>query len=292
MNLDDWEKAGRFVDYRGHSIFCTGEGEGEPLALIHGYPTASWDWHRVWPALVQRFRVIAFDMIGFGFSAKPRRYSYSIRDQASLHEQLLRELGLERVHILAHDYGDSVAQELLARQLEGSNRLDVRSVAFLNGGLIPGTHRPRLIQKLLNSPLGGIAARMISRSRFGKSFSAVFAPAAQPTSQDLDQFWRLLNHNHGMRVQREIARYQTERMQLRDRWVGALQQSAVPLRFICGAEDPVSGAHVAESYRELVPDPDVVMLTGVGHYPQIEAPEEVLQALGDFWDRDDGAAQK
>ena len=94
MKLDDWEKEGRFVDYRGHSIFCREEGEGGSLALIHGYPTACWDWHRIWPALVQRFQVIAFDMIGFGFSAKGRRYDYSLRDQASLHEQQQRELGL------------------------------------------------------------------------------------------------------------------------------------------------------------------------------------------------------
>ncbi len=286
MDLDDWRKAGRLVGCRGHSIFCREEGEGEVLTLIHGYPTASWDWHRIWPALAQRFRVVAFDMIGFGFSAKPLRYSYSICDQAGLHEELLGVLGIERTRILAHDYGDSVAQELLARQIEGSNRLQVRSVAFLNGGLIPGSHRPRPIQKLLNSPLGGLAARFMSRLRFGRSFSAVFASGTQPTSRELDQFWRLLNYNSGMRVQRKIARYQTERRHYRDRWVGALQQSAIPKRFICGAEDPVSGAHVAESYREMVPHPDVVMLTGVGHYPQVEAPNEVLMALDGFWEKD------
>lgn len=57
------------------------------------------------------------------------------------------------VHVLAHDYGDSVAQELLARHYEG--RFHMASCVFLNGGLFPETHRPALVQKLLLSPWAG-----------------------------------------------------------------------------------------------------------------------------------------
>jgi pimeloyl-ACP methyl ester carboxylesterase len=53
-------------------------------------------------------------MIGFGFSAKPKAYDYSIFDQANLQEHLLQELGLNTLHVLAHNYGVTVAQELLA----------------------------------------------------------------------------------------------------------------------------------------------------------------------------------
>ena len=60
------------------------------------------------------------------------------------------------------------------------------------------------------------------------------------------------------------------------RWVGALVASEVPRKLICGAVDPVSGAHLAARYRELVPDADVTLLDGVGHYPQLEAPERVV----------------
>ena len=57
-------------------------------------------------------------MIGFGWSDKPRNYAYSIMDQADLHEGLLSDLGVRKALVLAHDYGDTVAQELLARDLE------------------------------------------------------------------------------------------------------------------------------------------------------------------------------
>jgi pimeloyl-ACP methyl ester carboxylesterase len=58
----------------------------------------------------------------------------------------------------------------------------------------------------------------------------------------------------------------------------------VPLRFIVGLDDPVSGAHVAARYRELIPDPDIVELAGIGHYPQVEAPEEMLAAVRQFFE--------
>lgn len=69
-----------------------------------------------------------------------------------------------------------------------------------------------------------------------------------------------------------------ERRTHRERWVGALLTTKVPMRLVDGALDPVSGAHLAARYRDLVPDPDVVLLPRVGHYPQVEDPAGVLAA--------------
>ena len=145
--LRQWQAAGREFRDEGRSIFYRDEGAGPVLLCMHGYPTASWDWHRVWPRLVQRYRLIAVDMLGFGFSDKPRDISYTIAAQATLHEQLLASLGIVDVHVLAHDYGDTVSQELMARQLEriqhGGSGLRLRTVSLLNGGLFPESHRAR-----------------------------------------------------------------------------------------------------------------------------------------------------
>src|SRR5215813_10778244 len=114
-SLADWRAAGNFFTYRGHRIFWRTAGdENAPLLLcIHGFPTASWDWHEVWPGLVARYRLVALDMIGFGFSDKPADYDYSLVDQADLCDAAVASIGASAYHILAHDYGDSVAQELL-----------------------------------------------------------------------------------------------------------------------------------------------------------------------------------
>src|SRR5262245_12699671 len=101
MTLDAWRAAGRETSFHGHRIFYREEGAGDALACIHGFPTASWDWYRVWPQLTARFRVVALDMLGFGFSAKPNPHRYTIAEQADVHEALLAELGIPAVHVLA-----------------------------------------------------------------------------------------------------------------------------------------------------------------------------------------------
>jgi pimeloyl-ACP methyl ester carboxylesterase len=286
MFLYDWRSAGKTFDYNGHAIFYREEGQGPVLLCIHGFPTASWDWHLLWPQLTQRFRVIALDMIGFGFSAKPPTYPYAIRDQATIHETLLRELGVDFIHILAHDYGDSVAQELLARYEDrrqtSAAGIKIESVCFLNGGLFPEAHRARRIQKLLLTPLGPLLSRLTSERRFRRSFAAVFGPNTRPSDEELKAAWSLVAHNGGSKIAHKLIRYIPERRQQRDRWVGVLQQTKVPMRLIDGPADPVSGAHMAARYRELVPNADVVLLDGIGHYPQIEDPPGVLAAFLEF----------
>jgi pimeloyl-ACP methyl ester carboxylesterase len=316
-----WRAAGADFDYRGQRIYYRDSGaSAKPaLLLIHGFPSASWDWHALWAPLAERFRLIAPDMIGFGFSAKPRGWGYSIHDQADLHAALCARLGVSEAHVLAHDYGVSVAQELLARHeaallpppLAGEGRgggglldralsdrpppnlppqagggaIRLRSVCFLNGGLFPETHRPRPIQKLLLSPLGPLVSRLFNERGFRKSFSAVFGPDTKPSADELAAFWQLVAYNDGGGIMHELIRYILDRRQHRERWLSAMQRTAVPMRLINGPVDPVSGAHMVARYRELIAAPDVVSLPGIGHYPQVEAPQAVLDAFLQFHDR-------
>ena len=289
MTLDDWHASGHTFSYRQHALFYRDDGAGEPLVCIHGFPTASWDWHRLWPALTAHFRVVALDMLGFGFSDKPRNHTYSLFTQATLHEVLLQHLGLGKVHLLAHDYGDTVAQELLVRQRKRQAQamagLLIKSVCLLNGGIFPEAIRPRPIQKLLQSPLGWLVGRLMTEDQFRKRFSAIFGPDTQPTEDDLADFWDLIAYHDGVKIAHKISQYQKERRQNRKRWVGALQRTTTPLRFVNGPLDPVSGAAMVARYRQVIPDPDVVVLDGIGHYPQVEAPERVLEAFFAFIDR-------
>jgi pimeloyl-ACP methyl ester carboxylesterase len=287
MSPEQWQQSGEHFNWNGHSIFYRAQGAGDAaLLLIHGFPTASWDFAPLWPALCQRFaRVIVLDMLGFGFSAKPPTHAYSLMEQADLQEALLQKLSVRRVHILAHDYGVSVAQELLARQLErGDAGLKIESVTLLNGGLFPETHRMTGTQKLLRSPLGFVLGWLMNPRRFAKSFSVVFGPQTKPSAAELQDFWRLIRYNNGQRIMHRLIGYIDERRRHRQRWVGALQNTRVPLRLINGPEDPVSGAHMVARYRDLIAKPDIVSLPGIGHYPQSEAPQQVLAAFLEFQD--------
>ncbi|MFZ3280228.1 alpha/beta fold hydrolase [Pseudomonas sp.] len=279
-----WRKRSQTFVFRGQPIRYWTAGQGEPLLLIHGFPTASWDWHYLWQPLAQRYRVIACDMLGFGDSAKPANHTYSLLEQADLQQALLAHLQVEQpVHVFAHDYGDSVAQELLARHYE--DNIAVASCVFLNGGLFPETHRPVLMQKLLLSPLGWMIGRAFTRDALVKSFRQIFGPQTRPTESELDDFWSLVESNRGPRIMHKLIGYIPERRVQRDRWVAAMQRGDVPLRVIDGEVDPISGAHMVERYRELIPDADTVLLPGIGHYPQTEAPVQVLKHYLAFRER-------
>lgn len=289
--LDEWRAQGRGFSFKGHAIRYWTAGEGEPLLLIHGFPTASWDWHHLWRPLAAKYRVIACDMLGFGYSAKPRGHAYSLLEQADLQQALLAHLNVEApVHVLAHDYGDSVAQELVARHQEG--RIRLASCVFLNGGLFPETHHPVLMQKLLLSPVGPLLGRLFSRSKLKANLHKVFGPDTPPSEAELDAFWELIMHNQGPRVMHRLIRYIPDRRFNRTRWVAAMQDTALPMRVIDGALDSISGAHMVARYRELIANPDTVLLPTIGHYPQTEAPAEVLAHYLEFRERLEAIACK
>ena len=289
FELRDWREGGESVSTPLGKIFVRRQMEPRlpVLLLIHGFPSASWDWAPLWEPLSQEFSLVALDLLGFGDSAKPRGHRYSIAEQADLCEWLLRREGAWEYHVLAHDYGDTVAQELLARQLDKRKpRPALRSVAFLNGGLFPETHRPRLMQRLLALPLvGGLVARAANKARFAANFHAIFGKDTPPEPAVIDGLWTLLRTHDGHLALPKLIRYMGERRKKRERWVGALQRVPVPMAFINGSADPISGAHAAERWRELLGGDDLYALPGIGHYPQIEAPEKVLEAAMAFWSR-------
>ena len=298
FSLDDWRSGGEYFPHLTQRVFfrrstCDpAQLKARPvLLLIHGFPTASWDWSPLWSQLAGRFTLIAPDLLGFGFSAKPTDYQYGILDQADLCEELLLRFGVARYHILAHDYGNTVAQELLARAHDGSARMELAGICFLNGGLFPETHRPKLVQRLLLSPFGAYFARRITKARFADNMTRVFGINTPSAKNDIDAMWALLNENDGLRVLPQLVEYMRERRRFRARWVGALMRARgdrlhrpIPVRLIDGADDPISGRHMAARYRQLVPDADIMLLNGIGHYPQIEAPELVLRGFFDFVD--------
>jgi pimeloyl-ACP methyl ester carboxylesterase len=281
-SLENWQQAGKWFSYEGHAIFSRMAGHGQPLILIHGFPTASWDWNRIWPMLVERYNVLAIDMLGFGFSDKPSKHTYSIEDQADLLQGWIEGLGLTSAHLLVHDYGCSVAQELLARDQEDTLQFQIASVCFLNGALFPEVHNPLLIQKILRSPFGGLISRVLTRSTFERNFRRLFGSRNPPESQDMEDFWHLLTYNNGRGILHHLIQFMEERRCHRNRWVGALQNARQPMRLISGTADPVSGAGMARRYRELIGNADIVSLRDTGHYPHFESPWEVFNAYRDF----------
>ncbi len=279
MKLKNWREKGNYFDYEGFPIFYQSSKTADEVVLcLHGFPTSSFDYHKIWDALAERYAVLSFDMIGYGFSAKPLDFDYTTFNQTDILQALLEYLKIKRIHILAHDYGNTITQELLARNEENRLNFSIETICLLNGALFPETHRPILAQKILISPFGFLFGRLISDSKFKRSLATIFGERTQPTEEELNDFLAVFKFNDGRRIAHRLIRYMSERKKYRERWVGALERTKIPFKFINGLADRVSGKHLVERFREVVPhQTDIIELEGVGHYPHFETPETVTE---------------
>ena len=223
-------------------------------------------------------------MPGFGFSDKSPK-KYLIKEQADTISEVIRHLGITSAHVLSHDYGDTVAQEMMAQQLENDLAFRIESLHLLNGGLFPETHRALPIQKLLLSPIGGLIIRFLNKNAIRKSMHNIFGPNTPPSDQDINDFWILISTNNGHQHMHLLLDYMKQRKQYRERWVSALQNANAPLRLTAGMADPISGAHMVARYKQLIPNADVIELDQIGHYPQIESAEAVVKSITSFLGR-------
>ncbi len=286
MNLEIWQRAGSYFDYQSHKIFYRLSNDSDEILLcLHGFPTSSFDYHKIWDELAGRFSVLSFDLLGYGFSDKPRHFAYTTFQQVDILQALLAQLNIKKIHILAHDYGNTITQELLARAGENCLNFSIESICLLNGALFPETHRPILAQKILISPIGFWFGKFITDSRFKQSLASVFGKKTQPSESEMNDFVKVFRHNGGKKIAHLLIRYMTEREKYRERWVGGLEKTKIPLRFINGLADPVSGAHLVKRFREVLPHTDIIELVEIGHFPHFERPQEILQYFFEFHDK-------
>uniref|UniRef100_A0A8C3FYZ5 Mesoderm specific transcript n=1 Tax=Cyclopterus lumpus TaxID=8103 RepID=A0A8C3FYZ5_CYCLU len=278
-SLQKWHTAGELFHFRDREIFYRDSfgalGSSDVIILLHGFPTSSFDWNKIWEPLTQRFhRVIALDFLGFGFSDKPRPHKYSIFEQASVVEALVAHLGLsnQRVNLVSHDYGDTVALELLYRCV-------CVCVCFSPNPLF-------CLQKLLkdSSILAPVLMRLTNYKLFQRGIGHVFGPYTQPTDAEFWDMWTGLRYNDGNLVLDSILQYINQRSKHRERWVGTLTSTIIPLHMIYGPLDPVNPhPQFIRLYKQLVQRSTITILDEhISHYPQLEDPTGFLNAYLNF----------
>lgn len=281
LTVDDWALRGAYHRVGGHRLFVVDTGgDKPPLVVLHGYPTSSHDYHRVLPRLAERHRVIIHDHLGFGLSDKPAAYSYSLIEQTNQALALWQTLGVRRAHLVAHDYGTSIATELIARRNEGVEPVALTSLTLCNGSVHIELAKLRLIQKLLrNRLIGPIVARLSSRRVFRSNMRKLWADPSTLSEEEISLMWALLTRDQGKQRLHRITQYLRDRVRYWERWVGALKACDVPTHVLWACDDPITGADVGRLHHDEIRDSTLTLLDGVGHYPMLEAPDRWVEAL-------------
>jgi pimeloyl-ACP methyl ester carboxylesterase len=277
----------------GREVFAIAEGptpardgEGtEPLLLLHGFPSSSRDFALAWPRLTERRRVVAHDHLGFGFSEKPAAYSYSLLEQAEVALGLWRSLGITRGHLVAHDYGTSVATELLALRERGLCPVDFASVTLCNGSVHIELAHLTPSQRLLRRPhLGPLFARLARRGVFMAQMRRILGDPDSVPESELLAMWDELVREGGRERLPALAGYMDERVRFHARWVGALTRLDLPCHVLWGRRDPIAVVAIAEQIARETPGAKLTWLDDLGHYPMLEAPGRWADAVLAFVD--------
>lgn len=289
-SLSDWRKQGRLVPLavQGRTVRVfrrlAGPPAGEVWTLLHGWPTTSWDWAVIAPSIERDHRTVLLDWPGIGASSKGEDVDYSIDALTDTVIALWHHDSITATRIVAHDVGALVAQELLARELEGRLDVHVVSVTWLNGSLYPDLYEPTSSQLSLWDASGPDVAAAINADRYCADLAAAHDPTHQPSPETLTQHWVAFGEAASAREMPRFLRHIPERRARAGRLVGAIETTPVAQRFIWGDSDPISGrTQSARIQQRFGPRVDLVSFADCAHYPHTERPADVAREMLRPW---------
>ena len=282
---DAWEGRGRVRTLAGHRVFTVdlparGEELADPLLVVHGFPTSSFDFHLVVDELSLNRRVLLVDMVGYGLSEKPDR-AYPVALGADVVAAFAADAGVRKLALLTHDLGDTVGGELLARQLEGTWDVEVTRRVLTNGSIyIAMAHLSDGQQLLLSLPDERLpTGAPTDGASLAAALAGTFSPGSQVSDEELAGHCELILRDGGNLLLPRLIRYIEERRRDEARFTGAIERHPSPLAVVWGSDDPIAVPAMVERLHAARPDLEVEYLDGVGHYPMVEAPQRFADAV-------------
>jgi pimeloyl-ACP methyl ester carboxylesterase len=274
----------KFLDLHGDRIAFLDEGQGEVILLLHGMAGSSATWRSVIGPLSRKYRVIAPDLIGHGQSAKPRS-DYSLGAFAVFLRDLLDELGVTSATMVGHSLGGGVAMQFTYQHPDYCQRL----ILISSGGL---GQEVGLTLRLLSAPGAELILPIIAPSPVlagGEIVRSWLARFGVQTPRG-DEIWSAYSSFADKETRHSFLRTLRSVVDYRGQSVSALNRLGVkadtPTMAIWGDQDAIIPVEHAFAAHEARPGTRLEVLTGVGHFPQVERPTEVVDLIDDFISRD------
>ena len=283
MTRAEWKNLGEFHSVQGHSIFVIDTATGKELStmvVLHGYPTSTFDYYKVFSHLTKNYHLVIHDHLGFGFSDKPKDASYSLIAQADRALELWSKLGLKKIVLLAHDYGTSVATEIIARHNQREIDIEIERLLLCNGSIHIELSQLRTIQKLLKHKFWGkYVALLTNFPVFKRNMRNIYFDKSKVTDEELREMWNLIEYNGGRKIIHKLTQYITERYQYWDRWVGGLKETRIPTKIIWAKNDPIAIPKIAELLASEIPNNELIWMENTGHFLMLENPKEWIELV-------------
>src|SRR5882724_9988650 len=276
--FDEWE-----IELHGHRVSYRIAGDGPPVVLIHGMVNSSRHWETVALRLADRYTVVAPDLLGHGDSAAVRG-DYSLGAHACSIRDLLTTIGIDRATVVGHSLGGGIAMQFFYQFPQRVERLALISSGglghevspMLRGAALPGAAAGiwLVANRRVRAAIEGTGERMRARgSRRGVYLQAV-ARAMRPLEESAAR-------HAFLQTLRSVIDVRGQHVSARDR-LYLLEQ--LPTLIVWGERDnTIPKAHGLAAH-ELIPNSLFVTLPKAAHFPNIEDPEGLGDALLDWLD--------
>ncbi len=262
----------------GYRMAYVAGGQGEPVVFLHGLGHASSAWARVLPLLARRFRVFAVDMLGCGRSDKPR-IDYSLWAMATYVRYFMDAVGIEQAHLVGHSLGGGIAMHTLLQYPERVGRLALLATGGLGREL-------RLLLRITTLPGASWALALLTRPAWDRLIKRLgYREPTIPLKRETRQMWLKLAHpDHRwvfMRMLRGVSNITGQTVTALDR-IDLVRELKEPILLIWGDRDRTIPLMHAQRAAQLIPNCQLEVLPGCGHYPAIECPEAVARLVERF----------
>ena len=274
----------RYIDAGGVRLHAVIGGSGPALLLVHGWPETWYAWRLLMPALAEHFTVIAVDQRGVGLSDKPED-GYDTGTVARDLIALMDALGHERFAVVGHDTGFAVAYALAA---DNPNRVTRAALAEIPGPPGASPPPPLFVPAPVNNKLWHIPFNRVEK-----------VPEQLIVGRE-DIFFGYEFAIQGGTLPDEVVEYYVEVLSQPDVLTGSLgfyrsfdatvaqnterKETPLAMPVLAIGGELSYGGHVAEVMRLIATDVQEVVITGAGHWVAEEAPDQMLQALTDFFE--------
>ena len=277
----------QFLDLEGVRVFLREAGPPDAPAVLlpHGYPCSSYEFRAFMPKLADRWRLIAPDFPGCGYSADPEHFRYDFDGYADFLDRLVTRVGIDRFVIYLHDFGSQIGLRLAMRRPER-----VAGLIIQNGDIYEDQLGPKYasLQAYFRDPTPAAKAKLagaVSEEGFRDEFLNDVRPElAAMIPPDLWKLhWGLMTPRR-RQIALDVIAGLRENLQWFPRYQAYLRQHRPPTLIVWGPQDGFMPEGAARAYLRDLPDADLHLLDG-GHWLLETCLDEVVTLARGFLER-------
>ena len=278
--IEKHERSGKYLNINGVKTFALDKGSGEAVFCIHGVPTSSYLYRKVIDSLAQKgYRGVSVDLPGLGLADRPENFDYDFDNFSNFLTQALKELNIDRFHLVVHDIGAPIGFALAAKNLE-----KVQSLTILNSMIdIQNFKKPLVMRPFEKKILGEAELKTITHTTWPIMFSQMGVnDVSKIPSNEIKAYVDLLKRKDNGKAFLKIMRNfnQTEKFQALV--LKALKNVDYPIQAVWGEDDPaLTYDHYKEELAKYTDTQETHLLSS-RHFLQEEVYEEIAEKIAVF----------